>query len=124
MKCPNCGVDLTLKLTHEPGSKIAATGNTVNFSINRTSCSLSDNDIIIAAKIVMSPDTIRGYYVELEDGMGVLREFPINQVVRKALEITNQNTTIKDIEDYFTSQRAKNILTKLGFTVKTKGWHM
>lgn len=120
MKCPNCGAELHLNLVMEAvgtSTKTSAVGKTINFKMKGISYSSSDKEIIEAAKNLQSPETIRDYYVELADGKGVVQEFPIKQVVRKALQTAYKG---KFAEDYFTSQRARHVLTKLGFVVKSK----
>jgi len=120
MKCPHCGTKLKLELILEANdalSKTSAKGHEIVFRMNGMPYSISDDDIIEAAKNLNWPETIRNYYIELKDKKGVIREYPIKQVVREALQTVRKNVIS---EDYFTSQRAKQILTKLQFTVKTK----
>jgi hypothetical protein len=125
-KCPNCGTKLALAVVvaekgDEEGvpaptrSPRVPRGRIATFRIAGNSYSLPDQDIYEAAKTLDYPDTIRRYWVELPDGKGEIEKFPIKQVVRKALR-----TKYPDIfsETYFTAHRARDILRKLGFSVK------
>lgn len=120
MRCPNCGVELNLTLNMEKGEasiKPNDIGKTVTFKMNYVPYTLSKEDIIKAARNLKSPDTIRYYFVKLEDDNGKIKEFPIKQVVREALKAVY---TEGFSEEKFTSQRAKHVLTKLGFAVNKK----
>jgi len=101
----------------ETSIKINSIGKTVTFRMKGISYTLSDNDIVKAAKSLKSPDTIRDYFVKLMDSEGEIKEFSIKQVVREALR-TEYGDSFS--EDYFTSQRARHVLTKLNFTINTK----
>ena len=120
MKCPNCGVELNLTLsmvTNEARIKTNAVGRSTTFRMNGKPYTLSDSDIVEAARTLESPNTIRDYFVKLKSKKGKIEEFPIKQVVREAL----RSVYLEQIpEDYFTSQRARNILEKLHFAVNTK----
>ena len=78
---------------------------------------LSDRDIVEAAASLERPDSILIYYVELPNREGVPLEFPIKQVVRRALK-----TKFADrfSEAGFTAHRARDILRGLGFTVRRR----
>jgi len=82
---------------------------------------LSDQDIIGAAAAIERPSTIQTYYVELPNSAGKFVEFPIKQVVREALR-TRFPAKFSDEEDRksFTAQRARDVLTGLGFIVKRR----
>ncbi|HEX9896576.1 MAG TPA: hypothetical protein VGA85_02820 [Dehalococcoidales bacterium] len=118
-KCPNCGAELNLALVMDKGDTVnqITRARTANFQIKRITYNLSSQDIIEAAESLESQETIRKYYVELADREGKIQEFPIKQVVRKALKKINPS---KFTEDYFTAHRARDILKKLGFEVKTR----
>jgi hypothetical protein len=127
-KCPNCGTKLTLTLVvaeegAEEGlpvpakSPVAPTGRLATFRIASKSYSLSDQDIYQAAKTLDYPETIRRYCVELPDKRGKIEEFPIKQVVRKALKTKYPD---EFTETYFTAHRVRDILRKLGFAVKER----
>jgi len=90
----------------------------VNFKMGGTPHTVSDLDIVQAAKQLRYPETIRDYYVELSDQNGQTQQYPIKQVVRKTLQ-NKYGSGFK--EEYFTSQRARHVLIKLGFTVGVRG---
>ena len=120
MRCPNCGAELNLTLTME--SKELVTGiktivKTITFRMKGIPYTLTESNIIEAANALESPDIIRDYFVKLMGKSGIIQDFPIKQVVRKALITTHAE---KFSEDYFTSQRAKHVLEKMGFAVNKK----
>jgi len=120
MKCPNCGAELNLALVMEEkkdGAKTSAIGKTYSFRIAGKPYSLSDGEIVQAGKDIAQPETIRDYYVELSDSNNIIQEYPVKQVVRKAL---HTKYTEKFSEIHFNAQRARQILSKLGFTIKKK----
>ena len=125
-KCPTCGTKLALTVVvaekgDEEGLPTAAksprvpTGRIATFRIARNTYGLSDQDIYEAAKTLDYPETIRRYRVELPDRQGEIEEFPIKQVVRKALKTKYPKVFT---EKNFTAHRARDILRKLGFSVE------
>lgn len=126
LHCPRCGAKLNISLVlsngeDSPSSLIKTQPTTfrvrnATFRINFQSYSLSDNDVIVAAKSE-EPGTIQKFYVQLADGGGKVQEYPIKQVVRKALKTKYPE---KFTEKGFTAHRARDILTKLGFIVKQR----
>lgn len=126
--CPRCGTELslTLVLTEEIGKQDAGKrsritpspkGRIADFKIDRKSYMLSDQEVIDAAGSLKAADTIRRFYIELAHRDGEVKKYPIKQVVRTALWTKYP----KEFEEtnYFTSHRVRDILTKLGFAVKT-----
>ena len=126
-KCPKCGTELslTLVLADEIGKEdirkgsgisIPPEGRTVNFRIDRKSYTLSAQEIIDVALSLKDAETIRKFYIELADKDGKVKKYPIKQVVRTALK---RKYPKEFKETNFTAHRARDILTKLGFAVKT-----
>jgi hypothetical protein len=126
VQCPNCGIKLAFALVvaekgdeesrPAPAKRLGVpTGRVATFRIAGKGYSLADQDIYGAAKNVDYPETIRRYSVKLPDKRGRIEEFPIKQVVRKALRTKYPNVFS---EKYFTAHRARDILRKLGFDVK------
>ncbi len=119
--CPSCGakLDLSLVLINDTNDTKTSPLKTcsANFKIDRKSYTLSDTDIFVSIQGIKSIDTIRRYYIEYTDGQGNIKKYPIKQIVRDALETNYPN---KFTENYFTAHRARDILTKLGFEVKTQ----
>ena len=130
MRCPRCGVDLELSLiptkreeTQQPTvsgeGSLLPSERTKDFTLKGVRYTLSVQDILQSAAALQVRETITRYYVELPDQEGEMRQFPIKQVVRKALE-TGSPDTFHPEEEGFHSQLASNILTGLGFTVKRR----
>jgi hypothetical protein len=131
MICPNCGCELEIAListTHEQttrpevaGGQTSAAERTKNFVMNGTRYTLSNRDIIDAAAALEHPDTIQMYLVELTNSVGKSVEFPIKQVVRQALRTRFPTKfTVEEDRKSFTAQRARDVLTGLGFIVKRR----
>lgn len=76
------------------------------FTLRGKEYNLRMEDIIKAIKDI-EPETVRRYYIEING-----REYPIKQVISKALNIPKIS---------FISTDAYYILTKLGFKVYQKG---
>lgn len=132
MHCPKCGTELELSLTPARQDSVTPLRDLAgcpslparrnkNFVMNGKQYTLSDRDVLEAAATFERPETIRTYSVELPNREGSIQEFPIKQVVREALR-TRFPEEFSDEEDKksFTANRARDILTGLGFTVRRR----
>ena len=125
LNCPNCGANLGLSLTLEKmqskdGDSIDNTaipkGNSIHFTMYSKHYVLNAEEILEAAQNLGYPGTIQRYFVVIPDKNGESQHYPIKRVVRKALKI-KYPSEFKD--EFFHSGYAKNILSKLGFKVRT-----
>jgi len=119
-RCPKCGAELELVLVEEQRKENEvpmAKGRTWTFRLDFKNYTLSDQDIINAAKNLPYRRTIQKHYIELADVSGRVQQFPVKQVVRKAIEMRYPS---QKLGEGFTTHRAFMILKNLGLPTKTR----
>ncbi len=111
MICPSCGARVKLSLVLD--EDIDGDNKTINFILNKKHCSLSRKDVFEAASSIDFPKAYQQFYVQLPDREGQTQDYPIKQVVRKALGKKYGD----EYPGEFNALQAKSYLERLGFTV-------